>query len=288
MTPGIPPPLAFPRHRPDNDLNVTPRFQRMFRSKVIAAQRFRILDLVSRGQESPKQRGPSLGSEEWSHPNSRTNDTADPMIILERWAFHSLASRGEGSTIPGSRRDHGEEGTPRRRKRLLRTCRSHRMARVASEKARAPNDANRADRSQAANRGKLRRPKPICRLKSLASKSLRRTERSQSCRTKPAALNEASLAQVRWWRRIGRSRRMKPIAPKKAVAQNDANRAAPCEGKDAAPHSPSRSLLVMGNRELGRVIPWRISEFVVESRSRSIGHRRGRPTPPASGPKPVP
>ena len=53
MTPGIPPPLAFPRHRPDNDLNVTPRFQRMFRSKVIAAQRFRILDLVSRGQESP-------------------------------------------------------------------------------------------------------------------------------------------------------------------------------------------------------------------------------------------
>ena len=81
---------------------------------------------------------------------------------------------------------------------------------------------------------------------------------------------------------------MKQIAPKKAIAQNDADRAASCEGKDAAPNSPSRSLLMMGNPELGRVIPCRISEIVVEPRSRSIGHRRGRPTPPASGPKPVP
>ena len=63
---------------------------------------------------------------------------------------------------------------------------------------------------------------------------------------------------------------MKPIAPKKAVAQNDANRAAPCEGKDAAPNSPARSLFMMGNPELGRVISWRIPEIEIEPRTRSI------------------
>src|SRR5512135_3314799 len=57
---------------------VTTRFQRMFRSKVIAAQRFRIIDLVPRGQASPQIRGPSLGSEEgprgpeaWSRSDPR-------------------------------------------------------------------------------------------------------------------------------------------------------------------------------------------------------------------------
>ena len=52
---------------------------------------------------------------------------------------------------------------------------------------RAPNDAQRADRSSRASteaqpveRSEVRRAKPICRPKSLASRGLRRTERSQS------------------------------------------------------------------------------------------------------------
>ena len=60
-----------------SDEGVTTRFQRMFRSKVIVAQRFRIIDLVSRGQESPQKRGPSLGSEEWSR-GPETCSGSDP------------------------------------------------------------------------------------------------------------------------------------------------------------------------------------------------------------------
>jgi len=71
---------------------------------------------------------------------------------------------------------------------LLRKRRSRRRTRVAPQTARrcrsrrpqprASTEAQRADRSQG------RRPKPIGRPKSLTSKSLRRTERSQDARTR--------------------------------------------------------------------------------------------------------
>ena len=129
-----------------------------------------------------------LGNQEL-HPNSRTNDAADPMIILGRCAFPSLASRGEISIIPGSRRDHGEDGTPRRRKRLLRKRRSRRRARVAPKKARAPNDVNHADRSQE------HRPKPSATIKAYCADRSQFVDRSHLHQSYCVAPSEANRAE---------------------------------------------------------------------------------------------
>jgi hypothetical protein len=133
--------------------------------------------------------------------NSRTKAVADPMILWEGWDIRSLASRSAVSPVPGSRRDPGDDGPPRRRQRRLRRRRSRRRTQLASPTARAPHDAPRADRSQEPRRqpsparSQMRRAKPICRSKSLASRRLRHTERSQSRRPRPAPRKAASRAQ---------------------------------------------------------------------------------------------
>jgi hypothetical protein len=125
--------------------------------------------------------------------NSRTNALADPMILREGWAVRSLTSRSEVRIVPGSRLDHGDEGPPRRRPRRLRirkvapeeTSRGADCAGSARCPARRP-QPRAATAAQPGARSHGRRAKPICRPKSLVSRGLRRTERSQSRGTKPA------------------------------------------------------------------------------------------------------
>ena len=144
------------------------------------------------------------------HPNSRTNDAADPMIILERCAFRSLASRGDAVPSPGRGATTGKmvrrakergcsekEGRDewhesRRRKRERRTM------------AIAPTEAKSIDRSQA------RRSKPIAPTEANWSTEVICTETIASRQTKPIAPNEAKS--------IDRSQvcRSQPIAPTEA------------------------------------------------------------------------
>ena len=107
-------------------------------------------------------------------PNSRTNDTADPMILLERCAFRSLARRGESYHPRVEARPRGRwyaapkkeaapkkkvvtNGTSRRRKQERRTMPIAPTEAKSIDRSQAPIEANCADRSQLVDRSHLHR-----------------------------------------------------------------------------------------------------------------------------------
>ncbi len=146
------------------------------------------------------------------HPNSRTNDTAAPMILWERYAFRcsensghsmhayihrppfswvqgaaqrhgdSLASRGEVSPLPGSRRDHGKMI----RRAEERGCSENEGGAEWHESRRSKRDAERCQ---------SRRAKPMAPTEANWSTEVICTEMIASHRAKPIAPNEAGRAE---------------------------------------------------------------------------------------------
>jgi hypothetical protein len=135
------------------------------------------------GYDNPPMVLIPLGNREL-HPNSRTNDAADPMIILERCAFRYFGKLGRGQYHPRV------EARPRGR------WYAAPKKEVAPKQKVAPNGTSRAEESAPT-----------------AAKSI---DRSPALRSKQIAPTEANWPTEVICTEIIASHRAKPIAPNEA------------------------------------------------------------------------